>query len=375
MSGDVKIGGLRRMVPSFERRGEDSVTGQYQKYIFGKILFILLCFVFVILIAGVSATIGSYDMSVLEVYGIILDYIYRCIISFSWAEIDTVKEYVVLELRLPRIVMGIAGGMGLAIAGAAMQGIMKNPLADPYTTGISAGAGFGAAIAIILGVGAVVGEFAIVVNAFIFSLIPTFIIVTLTKIRRPTPSMMVLAGIATMYIFTAMTSLFMISADPNAVQAVYIWTVGTLDKASWSSLALVIPIVIIGASFLLAMARNLNVMGTGDEGAKSLGVQVDRTRVLILGVISIMTAAIVSFSGVIGFIGLVSPHVVRIFLGSDNRYLIPASGLFGAALLLGSDVIARTIISPTILPVGIITAFIGGPLFLYLIMQRKKEVW
>lgn len=356
-------------LPTFKHRKEDSIRGQYQKYIFNKFLFIGACAFLVVVISGVSATLGSYDIDFWEVYGIIFNHL------LNWGEPETVKEFVVLELRLPRIVMGIVAGMGLAIAGTAMQGIMKNPLADPYTTGISAGAGFGAAIAIILGIGVAVGEFAIVANAFIFSLIPTFIILSLTKIRKPTPSMMVLAGIATMYIFTAMTSLFMISADPNAVQAVYIWTVGTLDKASWSSLPMVFGVVIVGSIFLQLMARHLNVMGMGDEGAKSLGVQVERTRVIILVVISLMTAAIVSFSGVIGFIGLVSPHVVRIFLGSDNKYLIPASGLFGAALLLGADAVARTIIAPTILPVGIITAFIGGPLFLYLIMQRKKEVW
>ncbi|OPY33033.1 MAG: Cobalamin import system permease protein BtuC [Methanomassiliicoccales archaeon PtaU1.Bin030] len=357
------------LLSAFKGRNDASIKGQYRTYLFNKFLFMLSCGALVVVISGVSATLGSYDLRFLEVYQIIFDHLLK------WSEPETVKVFVVWQLRLPRIIMGVVAGFGLAIAGTAMQGIMKNPLADPYTTGISAGAGFGAAIAIILNFGVVVGQYAIIINAFLFSLIPTFIIVSLTRFRRPTPSMMVLAGIATMYIFTAMTSLFMISADPNSVQAVYVWTVGTLDKASWTSIPIVFAIVVLGSVYLQVMAKNLNVMGMGDAGAKSLGVNVERTRVLILAVISLMTAAIVSFTGVIGFIGLVSPHVVRIFLGSDNKYLLPASGLFGAALLLGADAVARTIIAPTILPVGIITAFIGGPLFLYLIMRREKEVW
>ncbi len=357
------------MFSAFKGRNEVSIKGQYRSYLFRKFLFMMGCGILVVIISGISATLGSYDLDFLDVYQVIFNHI------LNWGEPETVKVFVVWQLRLPRIIMGIVAGFGLAIAGAAMQGIMKNPLADPYTTGISAGAGFGAAIAIILGLGLGAGEYAIIINAFLFSLIPTFIIIGLTRFRKPTPSMMVLAGIATMYIFTAMTSLFMISADPNSVQAVYIWTVGTLDKASWSSIPIVFAVMVLGSLFLQGMAKNLNVMGMGDAGAKSLGVNVERSRVLILVVISLMTAAIVSFTGVIGFIGLVSPHVVRIFLGSDNKFLLPASGLFGAALLLGADAVARTIIAPTILPVGIITAFIGGPLFLYLIMQRKKEVW
>ena len=352
-----------------KKRSENDIKGKYYNYLYKKILFVILCIIAVIVIAGISMTLGSYDLSFWEVYGILFQHL------LNWNEPETVKSFVVLNLRLPRVVIGIIAGAGLGLAGAAMQGIMKNPLADPYTTGISTGAGFGAAIAIILGVGAGLGDFAIIINAFIFSLIPMLVIISLSKFRKATPSMMILAGIATMYIFSAMTTLMMISADADDVQSVYMWTVGTLDKATWTTIPYVFIVVVAGAIFLQIKAKDLNVISAGDDGAKSLGVNVERTRKFTLVAISLMTAAVVSFTGVIGFIGMVSPHVVRAFLGSDHKFLLSASALFGATLLLGADAIARTVVSPTILPVGVITAFIGGPLFLYLIMFRKKEIW
>jgi iron complex transport system permease protein len=345
------------------------VKSRYRAYILNKYIFISACVVLVIVIVGISMTIGSYGLSFVESYQILFHRFLNA------ADPENVKEHVIMNIRLPRIVAGILAGIGLATAGSAMQGIMKNPLADPYTTGISTGAGFGAAVAIIAGAGSMFGEVAIILNAFIFSLIPMFVIMTLSKLRKATPSMMILAGIATMYIFSAMTTMMLISANPNDVQSVYMWTVGTLDRANWNTIPYMVSAVIIGGMILWWKAKELNVMSIGDEGATGLGVNVEKTRKLTLFSISLIAATIVSFTGVIGFIGMISPHVVRMFLGSDHRYLIPASGLFGAALLMGADGIARIIIAPTILPVGVVTAFIGGPLFLYLILFRKKEIW
>jgi iron complex transport system permease protein len=347
----------------------NDVKSRYHSYIFNKYIFIGACLVLLVVIVGISMTIGSYGLSFIESYQILFHHILHL------NEPETVKEHVIMNIRLPRIVAGILAGIGLAVAGSAMQGIMKNPLADPYTTGISTGAGFGAAIAIIAGVGSMFGEVAIILNAFIFSLIPMFVIMTISRLRKATPSMMILAGIATMYIFSTMTTMMLISADPNDVQSVYMWTVGTLDKAKWGTIPYMVIAVIVGYMVLQWKARELNVMSVGDEGATGLGVNVEMTRKIALFSISLIAATIVSFTGVIGFVGMISPHVVRMFLGSDHRYLIPASGLFGAALLMVADGIARTIVAPTILPVGVVTAFIGGPLFLYLIICRKKEIW
>ncbi|MHC1611001.1 MAG: FecCD family ABC transporter permease [Candidatus Methanospirareceae archaeon] len=347
------------------RRSE--IKAEYKKFIGRKILFILSSLILIFIIAGISATLGSYPISVTEVYSIIWHGLFK--------DAETTKEIVIWNLRLPRILMGILAGMGLAIAGTMMQGILRNPLASPYTLGISAGAGFGAALAILLGAGIVAGEYLIIGNAFLFALIPTFIILGLTRYKRATPETMVLAGIAMFYIFSAATTLLMYFSEAEAVKEAYFWIVGSLGKASWDNL-LPVSIVLAGClPLLMWKSWDLNVMGAGDETAKSLGVDVERTRILILVIASLLTAAIISFTGTIGFIGLVAPHMCRMVIGGDNRFLIPASGLFGAALLLGADTIARTIIAPVILPVGILTAFMGGPLFLYLIMRRRREYW
>jgi iron complex transport system permease protein len=184
---------------------------------------------------------------------------------------------------------------------------------------------------------------------------------------------MILTGIALMYVFSAVTALLMFFADPDAVKSVYIWTVGSLGKADWNSIPFVAAVAAVCFIFLQINAGALNVMTAGDKSAGSLGVNVQRMRILVLLVSSLMTAAIVSFTGTIGFIGLVSPHLCRLIIGSDNRFLIPASALIGSILLLTADFTARTIISPVILPVGTITAFIGSPLFFYLLIKRKKE--
>ncbi len=258
-----------------------------------------------------------------------------------------------------------------------MQGILRNPLASPFTIGIASGAGFGATLAICFGTGLVVGEYLIIGNAFIFSLIPTFIILGLSRYKRATPETMILAGIALLYIFSALTYILMLFSEPEEVKEAYFWIIGSLGgrASEWEAISLV-SIVLIGCVIpLMWKSWDVNVMGAGDERAKSLGVNVERTRIFVMMIASLMTAGIVCFTGTIGFIGLVAPHMCRMVIGGDNRFLIPASGLFGAALLLGADTIARTIIAPVILPVGIVTYLMGGPLFLYLIMRKRKEYW
>jgi len=343
------------------------IKEQYKKFVGRKILFILFSLVLIFVIAGVAATLGSYPITVTEVYSIIWQGLFQ--------NAETTKEIVVWNLRLPRILMGILAGIGLAIAGTMMQGILRNPLASPFTLGISSSAGFGAALAILLGAGLIAGKYLIIVNAFFFALVPTFIILGLTRYKRATPETMVLAGIAMLYIFSAATTLLMYFSEAEAVKAAYFWMVGSLGRASWDNL-LPVSIVLAGCVILLMWKSwDVNVMGAGDETAKSLGVNVERIRIFIMVIASLLAAGIVCFTGTIGFIGLVAPHMCRMVIGGDNRFLIPASGLFGAALLLGADTIARTIIAPVILPVGILTAFMGGPLFLYLIMRRRREYW
>ena len=366
-----------------EKRAE--IKERYKKFVGRKIIFILSSLVLIFILAGVAATLGSYPITVTEVYSIIwhgipkivqnADFIMSHGIKEFYQTYFTTEEIIVWGLRLPRIIMGILAGIGLAIAGATMQGVVRNPLASPYTLGIASAASFGATLAIMLGAGFVTGKYIIIVNAFIFALLSSFVIYGLSRYKRATPETMILAGIALMYLFSAMTGLLQYFGEAEAVKEVVFWMFGSLGRASWDKLSLMAIVIAICIPLIMLKSWDLNALGVGDERAKSLGVNVERTRIVCFVLASLVTAGIICFTGTIGFIGLVSPHMCRMVIGGDHRYLIPASGLFGAALLLCADTVARTIIAPVILPVGLITAFMGVPLFLYLIMRKRKEYW
>jgi len=345
----------------------DEIRAQYKRFTARKLLFMAALIVLIGLIAGVAATLGSYQISVTEVYTIIWHGLFH--------EPETTKELVVWNLRLPGIVMGLLAGIGLAIAGTTMQSVVRNPLASPYTLGIASAAGFGAALAIIIGKGLVAGQYLIIANAFVFAIVSAFIIYGLSRYRGATPETMILAGIALMYLFSAMTGLLQYFGEEKAVAEVVFWMFGSLGRATWDKLLFVFITLAICVPLLMLKSWDLNTLSAGDESAKSLGVNVDQTRVVCFVLASFMTAGVICFTGTIGFIGLVAPHMCRMVIGGDNRYLIPASGLFGAVILLTADTVARRILAPTILPVGLLTSFLGVPLFLYLILRRKREYW
>ena len=285
------------------------------------------------------------------------------------------KDHVVCYLRLPRVVVAIIAGFGLAIAGTVMQSTLKNPMADSYTTGVSSGAAFGATLSMVAGVSLFSSQSGMLANAFVFSLAPTAMIILVTKFRRVSATSMILAGLAVMYIFSACTTTLKLWAEPEALASLYRWQVGTLNNMLWDNVPAMLVITAAGGIALMVLSNKINILSSGDENAESLGINAQNLRVVCLVIVSLITASIVCFTGTIGFIGLVSPHIVRIFIGADNRYLIPASGIFGALLLMVSDIIGRTIIAPSVLEVGVVTAFIGGPIFLYLIVRQKKEAW
>jgi len=345
---------------------------QYHKYM-GRKMFTLFSFVIILIIlSGLAASLGTAQITFLEVYSTILHRFFPDTFNSNWF-----ADVVVWDMRLPRIILGILAGTGLAIAGTVMQAVLKNPLASPYTLGISSAAGFGAAVAIILGSVFIEidGRYLIIINAFIFSLLATVFIYSLASYKGATSETMILAGIALMYLFSAMLSLLQYFADETAVAAVVFWMFGSLSKATWEIVEIVSVVLIICIPILVIKSWDLNVMTAGDETAASLGINVKQTRAICFVFASLITACIISFTGIIGFVGLVSPHICRMIIGGDNRFLIPASGLGGAILLIGSDLIARTIIEPVIIPVGIMTSFMGVPLFLYLIMKRRREYW
>lgn len=324
---------------------------------------------------GLQLSFGKYSIGFLESYGILIDHLKGIVPTEG---VERMKHYVVWDLRLPRALAGLAVGAGLGMCGAVMQSSLKNPLADPYTTGIASGASLGASVAIILGlciIPGIYGESAVVVNAFAFALVPVLLIISMSRFKKNiTPAGMILIGIAVMYIFSATTTLLKITASEESLAEVYIWSVGTLGKAGWGNVWYMIAAAVAGIVVFQSLARRLNVLVMCDSGAVALGVDPKRVRLASLGVVSLVTAVLVSFTGTIGFVGLVAPHMVRMFIGSDNRYLIPASAAFGALMLLASDCVARNIAAVE-LPVGTITALIGGPLFLYLIIRQTKSAW
>ena len=346
------------------------VMGEYQSYMGKRALFFLILLLGTALLASMAVTLGSASLSIKEVYvAIMARFLPVYFVSTSYA------NTIVWGLRLDRILMGILSGMGLGIAAAAMQGILKNPLASDFTLGVSSAAGFGAALAIVLGAGFVGGEYLVIGNAFIFTLIASFTVYGLAKYKGITPETLILAGIAIMYLFSAMTSFLQYVGHAEQVQEVVFWMMGSLGKSSWEKAGIISAILAVCLPYLIIKSWDINAMGAGDETAKSLGVNVERTRVISMVLVSLITASIICFTGTIGFVGLVAPHITRMVIGGDHRFLLPGSALVGALLLLGADTLARTILAPVILPVGIMTSFLGVPFFVYLFMKRRKVFW
>lgn len=275
----------------------------------------------------------------------------------------------------PPVLGALIGGAGLAICGAIMQSTLRNPMADPYTTGISSGASFGAAIAMSSGSLLVTNPNITVIMAFIFSMIPVVVILGMSKFTNASPITIVMTGIGIMYIFNALTSLIRIKEGSLVTIALDNWLMGDVQLVEWSELLPMFAIVATGFVISMLLASKINVLATGDESAKALGIDADRLRILCMILTAVVSAGVISFTGLIGFVGLVCPHIVRMFVGSDNRYLIPASAAVGSLLMVSAHLVGRTILSPTLIPVGIIMSCIGGPLFIWLVLRRNKNAW
>ena len=296
---------------------------------------------------------------------------------FKPDSVDPTSRVIVWNLRLPVALMAAVVGAALAIAGAEMQTILNNPLASPYTLGIAAAAGFGAALALVLGVRLVpYGEhFIVPINAFIFALLACLLIYFISKRTRLSAEAMVLAGIAVLFLFHSSLALLEYFASEEQLQAVVFWLFGNLFKATWLKLGISTAVLLIVVLMLVKDAWKLTALRLGDEKARSLGVNVERLRLKVFVWVSILTGAAVCFVGTIGFVGLAAPHIARLLVGEDQRFFLPASALAGAALLCAASSVSKLIIPGAILPIGIITAFIGVPVFISLIVKRRRGYW
>ena len=351
----------------------ESMKQEYSRYTYRKLVFIAVCRGLVFILFFVSLCVGTRQLTVEEVFGLFFDHIRGNISDDPMVKYD---DHIVWDFRVPRAIFAIVAGIALSIGGAVMQSVMKNPLADPYTTGVSSGALFGVAVAMILGfsVGGT-GNFGVIFNAILFAMVPIGLIVMMAPFFRKSPATLILAGVAVSYMFNSFTSLLMVSTDSATLSQVYSWLVGTFTDLTWNVLPLSLSITVVGLAILLPLSGKLNLMSLDDKDAKSLGLNIERLRIICLVILGCMTAVIISYVGIIGFVGLVVPHMIRMVLGADNKYLLPAAGAFGAVFLLGCDIISRSLAIGASIPVGVVTSAIGAPIFMYLIIRQKRSMW
>lgn len=288
------------------------------------------------------------------------------------------ERIIVTEIRMPRVALGLLIGAALAVSGAVMQGLFRNPLADPGIVGVSAGAGLGAVSIIVLGSTALapftaaLGIYALPLAAFCGGLASTLVLYRVsTRQGRTSVATMLLAGIALGALAGALTGMLIFVADDRQLRDLTFWQLGSLAGATWTKVAAVSPIILLTLAVSPFLARGLNALSLGEATASHLGVPVQRFKYLSIFIVAAATGASVAVSGGIGFIGIVVPHLLRLLIGPDNRYLLPASALLGACLLLLADAVSRTIVAPAELPIGIVTATAGAPFFLWILLRRR----
>jgi iron complex transport system permease protein len=312
------------------------VKEAYERITARKMLFITAGIGLLIFLALAATSLGSAGLGIGEVASTVASRLF----PFLHLDISTKFDAIVWDIRLPRIVMAIVAGAGLAISGAAMQGIMRNPLVSPFTIGISSAAGFGASIAIVLGAGFMSEtKYLIITNAFAFALLAAFLVFTLAKIRGMRPETLILAGIALNYFFSSGTSILQYIATEEEVHSVVHWAFGTLTGSTWENILIVALLVAVCLPLLIKYAWDLNALVAGDDLATTLGVNTKRVRTVCMVLSTLMTAGIICFTGIIGFVGLVAPHITRMLIGADHRFLLPCSCFVGGLMLLGAATI------------------------------------
>jgi iron complex transport system permease protein len=311
----------------------------------------------------VAMIIASSAISKIPVIG---DHVH---IAKTWTSGD---ESIIMLVRLPRVLLALLVGASLAVAGVAAQAIFKNPMADPYILGVSSGASVGAAFVIVLGFSVFAGS--VQAGAFVGAMLAAVLVFTIARTGNKIPvETLILSGVAISAFFSAVTS-FLMYISGRSLQHIVYWVMGAFWNAGWSDVYLMLPFAVLGSLAILAFSRDLNVLLLGDESAAHLGTNVGGIKVGMLALTSLIAAAAVSVSGIIGFVGLVIPHMMRILVGPDHRILVPSSVLMGAMFMVSADTFSRMIVQPTEIPVGIITALIGAPFFIYLLVRKKKGV-
>lgn len=346
------------------------VPEEYFRYLGWKTMIIGLIFVALGLVVVLSLGLGAAKVPVADV-----------VAGLVGKSPDPRVDAIVRGIRLPQALTAVVAGGGLAVAGAVMQAILRNPLGSPFTLGISHAAAFGAAFAVMLGTGftssgqgavTILGPFATTAAAFVTSLVASAVIIFIARLRGSTPETMILVGVALGALFTAATMFLQFFASDVQLAAMVFWTFGDTGRASWTQLGITGTVTLVCFFYFWTNSWSYNAIAAGDETARGLGVRVERVRMTGMFLASLITAVIIAFLGIIGFVGLVIPHMFRRLIGADHRFLLPASLGGGALLLLLADTVARLMLTPHLVPVSVLTAFLGAPTFLWMIIRGQR---
>ena len=366
------------------RIDEDTFEGKYSASVRKKLILILVLLFMSVSLMMLGMCLGSVDIPFVDLVRVFLHPIFP---DFVQQPSETYYADFIYKGRMPRMFMILLTGFSLGMAGMVMQGLLRNPLVSPFTLGVSTAASFGAALSILFGsflFGALAGtnatvgditfyfdDLSAVLFAFVMAMLSMALILGLTKGKEVSRSTVILAGVVISYLFQAGIMATKYFSDDDQLREITLWIMGNFSGSSWSSIIILTPIVIICGIYLMNMALKINAMSAGDDVATSLGADVIALRRNGLIVCTLVTASCLSFTGVIGFIGLMAPHICRMIIGNDSRYLLPASGLMGVVILLISDLFCRMIIRPGELPVGIVLYIVGGVFFVWMIANKK----
>lgn len=346
----------------------------YNHYVCRKKIALVIIAIVTMFVAIYSIGIGSMQISMQDIFRVLT------------GGGEKMHRTVILNIRLPRAVTAILVGAALASAGAAMQCVLRNPLASASSLGVSQGAAFGAAFGIVVFGGGVVNSanattaitinnpYIVTICAFAFGMVSTVVVVSISQLKKNIgPSGLILAGTALSSLFSGASTILQYFADDTKLGAIVFWTFGNLGSTNWRELGILFFIFLIAMVYFLINRWNYNAMESGADAAKSLGVNTHLVMFVSMGICSLLAAVAVSFVGIISFIGLVAPHIIRKFVGNDYRYLIPGSAIAGALLLVLADIVSRTVMAPVILPIGALTSFLGAPMFLFLLFKGGKK--
>ncbi len=353
------------VIETVENRKASSRKSLFKQVAFGGLLVCAL-----IMTVLVAASFGAANISA----GHVLTSLQAHLTGHEDQLINKSADLIVWNIRMPRIFLSIVIGMALSSAGVVFQAVFKNPMADPYVLGISSGAAFGAALVIVSGYAIMLPLFSTVaVGAFVGASVTSIVVWQISKVGGKTETMtLLLSGIALNFMLQSGLSMIMVF-NREQIERIVFWTMGSMSSATWAQVGIMLIPVTVAIALFRLYARDLNIMLMGEEVAQSLGVHVEKLRIVLLMIASAVTAAAVSVSGIIGFVGLIVPHAVRMIVGPDHRQLIPFSILAGGVFLLVADTVARTLFAPAEIPIGVMTAFIGSPYFIYLMQCGKSK--